>query len=116
MADQSLPGYPQPFGSRNVNIASHQGPNPYLTGGENYYAGASAGWGSFDAVEGGASYNNSAAGTYLVRPLYPIGQAQLSASGSNNVKLGWFVAANGAQVANNTDLSAEYVRLRSFGG
>ncbi len=116
MSFQFLPNYPQAFGSRQAAVATYQGPNPYLTGGENVTTQGVFGGGSFDKVEGGTSFNSSAAGTYIVRPVYPVGQATIGASGSNNVKMQWVVAANGAEVANNTNLAAEYCRVMFVGG
>ena len=116
MSFQFLPNYPQAFGSRQAAIATYQGPNPYLTGGENVTTQPIFGGGSFDKVDASQSFNSSASGTYTVRVQYPVGQAVLGASGSNNVKLQWIVSANGAEVANNTNLAGEFARVQFIGG
>ena len=52
MADTSLPGYPQPMGSRMIAILNHAGPkaNAYTVGGEVFDATHLFGGGVLDAV------------------------------------------------------------------
>jgi hypothetical protein len=123
VADVPLPNYPQPFGSRNIWIGTHQGPANYQTGGETLNASA-LGWGTFDKVNGGATFNASNNGYYTVTVLFPSSQAPgLSGnsikgnppSGSNNVTLKWSVTG-GSEVANNSNLAAEFYRAEYFGG
>lgn len=123
MPDFSLPGYDQSFGSRKVLITTHNGPTAYVAGGETLNA-STFGWGSFDKVSGSQSFNANNTGNYSAVPMYPVGQAPATANnavvgqvptGSNSVKLKW-LAANGTEAANNTNLSAEFVRLEMFGG
>ncbi len=122
--DIPLPGYPQPFGTRFIDIVTHQGPTSYTTGGEN--VGVPAGWGSIDRAGAGQSFNNTATGQYSVQVLYPIGQAPLLSgnsiqlggvpTGSSSIKLKWSTASNGTEVASNTNLSGEFVRVDYYGG
>lgn len=125
MSDTPLPGYPQPFGSRWISITTHQGPVSYVAGGETVSASPIGGWGSFDDVRAGLSFNANNSGNYTVRTLIPTGQApRVSANnvqgvpptGSNNVTLMWIVTATGNEAANNTNLSSEFVRIEYFGG
>jgi hypothetical protein len=110
----SLPGYPQPFGSRLVNVVQYQGPTAYVQGGESLNA-TQFGWGSFDRVSGSDSVNANNSGNYSAKPRYPVSQASNSATGSQTVNI-VMTAANGTEAANNTNLSGEYVRLELFGG
>lgn len=126
MPDFSLPGYPTPFGNRYVNITTHNGPLLYAAGGEALNASA-FGWGSFDRVAGSVSFNANNTGNYSVQVRYPVGQAPATANnnisgkgnpiptGSNSVVLVW-LAANGTEAANNTNLTSEFVRLEMHGG
>jgi hypothetical protein len=123
--DVPLPGYPQPFGSRNICIALHQGPTSYVTGGENVNANV-FGFGSFDKVEGGTSFNNSTQGQYILRPQMPIAQAPQLTSGNSiqgqipagpaYVQLQWLTASNGTEVASNTNLTQQFARITYIGG
>ena len=119
MADRPLPGYPQPFGSRYINICTHQGNNNYQQGNTSDQVTARAvGLSVFDKVEAGASVPNNvnnASGTYTVRPQYPFGQLSLTAQGANNVNYQWLYAANGNEVANGTNLAGEFVRVLYYG-
>ena len=112
--DFPLPNYPQPFGTRMINVTNHNGPLLYTTGGETVNA-STFGWGSFDEVSGSASVNASNSGNFYVRPLYPVGQAANNVSGSNTVKLQWFTSA-GVEASANNNLSLEYVRMEYVGG
>lgn len=126
MSDYSLPGYPLPFGSRKMNVTLHQGPLLYAAGGETVNA-STYGWGSFDRVAGSVSFNANNSGNYTVQVLYPVGQSPAVANnnitggasgiptGSNTVKLKW-IAANGSEAANNTNLSSEFARIEYIGG
>ena len=117
MSDTLLPCYEAPGpGSRKTAVIQHAGPKPYLTGGETFDA-QHLGWGVFDALmAAGRSFNSSGTGTYEVKVHYPVGQAASGATGSGNATLKWYTAANSTEVGNNTDLSAEYVRLYALGG
>ena len=119
MADRPLPGYPQPFGSRYVNICTHQGPANYQQGNASDQVTARAvGLSVFDHVSAGPSIidnANNAAGTYTVRAQLPFGQSSLTSQGSNSVNFQWMYAANGNEVANNANLAAEFARVLYFG-
>lgn len=117
MADRPLPGYPQPFGSRMINICTHQGPANYQQGNNSDTVVAHAvGFSVFDKVEAGASVDaNNYPAVYTVRPQYPAGQAILTSQGSNQINYQWLYTANGNEVANNTNLAGEYVRVSYFG-
>jgi hypothetical protein len=122
--DTPLPGYPQPFGSRYLNITTHQGPLSYQAGGETVNA-STFGFGSFDTVRAGMSFNANNTGNYTVRVLIPKAQSPVVSNnnqqvpiptGSNNVNLQWIVTATGNEAANNTNLTSEFVRCEYFGG
>ena len=116
MSDTLLPCYEAPGpGSRKTAVIQHAGPNPYLTGGETYDA-AHLGWGVFDVVIAGHSFNASGTGTYVARVIYPVAQASTSAAGSATVKIQWITSANSTEASNNTNLASEYVRLFVLGG
>lgn len=122
MSDIALPSYPQPFGSRKINATTHNGPAAYVAGGETVTANT-FGWGSFDLVRAGMSFNKNNTGNYSVQVLYPIGQAannnNMTATnvptGSNSVKFKWLDSA-GNEAANNTNLSNEFLRAEYIGG
>ena len=124
MADQALPGYPLPIGgSSNFLVTVHQGPVAYVQGGETITA-STFGWGRFDEVRGSISFNKNNTGNYTGQVYYPIGQSPIvsnnnmvgvAPTGSNNVTLKW-IAANGTEAANNTNLSSEFVRMEYIGG
>lgn len=122
-----LPNFPQPISSRKINIITMQGNNNYQAGGDLLSASA-FGWGSFDEVRGSVTFNANNTGNYTVQVLYPVSQAPSVANnnivgvlgsaaptGSNSVRLRW-VAANGTEAANNTNLSSEFARLTMIGG
>lgn len=117
MANQPLPGYPQPFGSRIINIFQHAGPANYQQGNNSDLITArGVQMSSFDRVEASASIDaNTQASVYTVRVQYPVSQASNNATGSNQVNLQWLYAANGNEVANATNLSLEYTRIQAHG-
>ena len=126
MPDASLPGYPTPSGVRYMLIATHQGPANYQAGGETVTA-STFGWGSFDGADAvSSSWNANNSGNFIVQCLTPVAQAPAVANnnwtafpnmptGANNLKIKW-TQANGNEVANNTNLSSEFVRIQYFGG
>lgn len=124
MADQALPGYPTPIGgSTNMIVTTHNGPVAYVQGGETITA-STFGWGRFDRVATSQSFNKNNSGNYAGQILYPTAQTPATSNnaivgqiptGSNNVTLKW-IAANGTEAANNTNLSSEFVRMEYFGG
>lgn len=124
MADQALPGYPLPIGgSSNIIVATHQGPTLYVQGGEVITA-STFGWGCFHRAGGSISFNKNNSGNYTGQVSYPVGQSPIVANnnivgvvptGSNNITLKW-IAANGTEAANNTNLSGEFVRMEYIGG
>jgi len=124
MADQALPGYPTPIGgSSNLIVAVHNGPVSYVAGGETITA-STFGWGRFDQVRSSVSFNKNNSGNYTGQVYYPVGQSPATSNnniagavptGSNNVTLKW-IAANGTEAANNTNLSSEFVRMEYIGG
>lgn len=119
MPDFPLPGYPQPFGSRMINVTQHAGPANYQQGNASDVVTAHAlGWSVIDKVDGGATAidnANNAVGTYTLAAQYPFSQASLKATGANTVNFQWKYAANGNEVANGTNLSGEYARIVYFG-
>lgn len=100
-----LPDYPQPFGSRNCEVAEYTGPANYQQTGD-VLAAAQLGWGCIDVCHGGVSYST----TYLVRAQY----GNNAVLAGNNVTLFWYFA-NGTQASNNANLSAEKARIQFFG-
>lgn len=122
--DIPLPDYPQPFGTRKINVTDHQGPLLYATGGEVVTANT-FGFGTFDDVRAGFSFNQNNTGNYTVRALTPIAQAPRVSNnnvvgniptGANNVTLQWIVTSTGNEAAANTNLTGEFVRVQYIGG
>jgi hypothetical protein len=110
-----LLNYPQPFGSRNVTVGQYSGLAAYVQGGDSFNC-SQFGWGSFDHVSGSQTFNANNTGNYTVQVRYPTSQAgQNTNGGSTTVQLVW-VAANGTEAANNTNLSAEFTRIEAWGG
>lgn len=125
MPDGNLPGYEQPFGTRKINVSTHQGPVAYAQGGETINA-STFGWGSIDFAAASVSFNANNSGNYVPQVLFPVGQSPVTANnnwsgfpnmptGSNSIKIKW-VAANGTEANNNTNLSSEFTRLAMWGG
>lgn len=127
MPDAALPGYEQPIGGgRKTLIATHQGPVAYATGGETVTA-STFGWGSFDGADPvSSSFNANNSGNFICQCLVPIAQAPAVANnnwtafpnqptGANNLKIKW-TQSNGNEVAANTNLSSEFVRIQYYGG
>ena len=122
-----LPDYPQPFGTRKICVGTFQGSVAYLQGGGNDVLTASQlGWGSIDEVRGSVSFNANNAGNYSASALYPVGQSPRVANNNvqgnppqltacAQVQFKW-IAANGTEAANNTNLSSEFARVSIIGG
>ena len=103
------------FGSSNYQQGGEvQTPQPYG------FAGLEAI--NFDGTAFAASNN------YFARVAYPansfnntefqattFGQSASSANNTNAPVIKWFIASNSAEVANNTNLSAEVVRITAYG-
>lgn len=122
MSRQSIPcdQYPGPtWPVKEQWVGDHFGPGAsantgnYATGGYNLSSSALGFPGGFEWVQ--MSYAQS--GNYFARALYPAnsGNTESRAVTFANVNIQWFYANNSAQVANNTDLSAECVRLLAIG-
>lgn len=107
-----LPGYPQQWGTKNVELGEMVGPSSYATGGVTINA-SSFGWGGFDRF---AATGRSYSGTYSaqVQPL-PITAGAKSNQSIKSYKVVWIVIATGAEVANAVDLSAEIMRFEAVG-
>ena len=91
----------------------HYGPSSYTTNGEVWptqspFGGPnSAGLSGVQWVNGGTSES----GTYRIVPIFGG-----SASNKGTIKLKWITISNNTEVANGTNLSAEYIRLLVIGG
>lgn len=111
MAENILPGYSTKWGNKNVFSSDHLGPASYQAGGESFTA-QHLGWGGVEHVFiDGPSWNANNNGTYFTKVQFPTA----SAGARSSVQILWYVAANNAEVGNNTDLSAEKVRLLAIG-
>ncbi len=118
MANQPLPGYPQPFGSRLINVFQHSGPANYQQGNNSDVITAkSLGMSSLDSVQTSPSVDSNAnnVALYTMRVQWPVAQASANATGANQVNLQWVFAANGNEVANNANLVGEYTRIMVHG-
>lgn len=123
-----VPNYPSVYGPSKVNLVDHVGPANYVTGGESILPS----WFGFPAyieTVGSEFSGNSFSTNYYVRIVPPANSFNANelyastwganASNANNVnslQLLWYYSANNNQVAANTNLSAEGVRLRAYGG
>ncbi len=113
-ANTILPGYPQPWGTKEVDVFDHAGIVNYQQATRDVIHNTDLGLGGFDEVEVGSGYSQS--GTYLVVVLYPTLAAGKTSNGAiQSVTLKWFTLTSGlptAEVTNGTDLSGESVRVK----
>lgn len=125
-----LPGYPTAaWGSTKVWRGDHFGPTAYNnTTGEILTAAPFFGPGGIESVSpefGGYTFSNN----YYVKAFLPnntapvnteqyasaFGVSNANANANNMPQLVWYIASNNAQVAANTNLAAEVVRLSVTG-
>ena len=127
-----LPGYPTAaWGQTKVWRGDHVGPANYATGGEIPVPGAFGFPGGIEEIGagfGGYSYSNNyyvkmfppvaAGNTFNVNESFaPVWPANASnANNTNQIQIVWYYAANNVQVAANTTLAAEGVRITAYGG
>lgn len=95
-------------------IGDHFGPQNYQAGGYNLTSFALGLPGGLEWVNFTAGSNS---GNYLISGVYPGGAGQNEFRGVTYpyITMQWFYAANGSEVANNTNLSAEVIRLFALG-
>jgi hypothetical protein len=96
-------------------MGDYFGNNNYQQGGDKTYA---SDWGLSGIEHFGVQSGRSASGTYSVVVYPPANSSNANesvASTYNNVTLKWLYAANGVEVANNTNLSAESLRVFVIG-
>jgi len=116
-----LPGYPVPVSNKIENRGDFFGTSNYQAGGE-LIVPATYGMTAIESVQ----FTNFAfSGNYYAQVIYPNNpnstelQATAFQSASNNnnlnVQVKWLIAANNAQVANNTNLAAEGIRVHIVG-
>lgn len=89
------------------------GNNNYQTTGDLYTA-SQFGMSGFTQIDPQARSNSA---NYSVAPIYPANasnSAEAYAPASNNANLHWY-SANGTEVANNTNLAAEVMRVQIWG-
>lgn len=120
MAENVFPGYVTTVGNKYLIMDDHAGPASYTTGGETFTA-SQVGLGGIefiegmnDIIQGTQQYTGvSFSGTFFVN----ISVATTAAPGVpvSKVTIKWFVVATGAEVANTTNLSGQFVRLRILG-
>ena len=122
------PGAPTDIGNRKFWRGDHVGPALYATGGEIPVPSAFGFPGYIEeigAAFGGASYST----TYYVKMVPPANSFNASeqsaptwganasnANNTNQIQVQWFYTANNVQVAANTNLAAEGVRITAWGG
>lgn len=117
-----LDGYPSP-GALDIKLhwcGDHFGPGANTTG-ANYVTGGytlTAAQFGMQAIEFAEFNGLDASGNYIPYTVMPTANAstptEFRAPAANNVTVQWF-NANGTQVANNTNLSAEVARLLVIG-
>ena len=115
---QSIPyaGYPA-SGARAVKIewsGDHVGANNYQAGGYNLTA-ISLGMSRIETASFSSRSNSS---NYFALAFYSANSSannETSAVPQNSVTVKWYTAANSVEVANNTNLSAEIVKLTAVG-
>lgn len=118
-----VPGYPTAaWGQTKVSKVDHWGQANYSTGGE-IISPAVFGMGGLESI--GAEFGAYATSqNYFVRAVPPANSQSTAENqaptwnGNNNtsqIALKWFVAANSNEVAANTNLSGEVVRIVAFG-
>lgn len=96
---------PSPLGEVFVSCRDITGPALYTTGGVQVSATAFA----LLTLKFLDTSMLTASGTYFVRAKLPRG------GGFPTATLVWYTASSGAEVANNTVLSAEFARILAFG-
>jgi hypothetical protein len=116
MANTTLPGLQaEPVSGRvKWSFIDHTGPASYVNPGGDPFPTQSAYGGPNNAGLSGVYFvvpTWSQDGTYYVQAKYA-GLGSISSA----MKLHWYVAATGAEVANATNLSGETVRLMILGG
>jgi hypothetical protein len=123
MGRQSIPYDPYPgtvFPTKLQWLGDHFGPgaagntgNNYNQNGYNLNASA-LGMSGFERVDLGYSESQN----YYARAYYPnntSNASEIRASTPSSVTVVWYYAANSVQVANNTDLSGECVKMMALG-
>lgn len=111
-AQQKAPvqGFPQNWGTKQVEVGELAGPATYVTGGQTVNA-SDFGWGGFDAfLMPMLSYS----GTYyfLVQPLTVDASPSAQKPQLTSVKVIWMVVATGVEAANGlTTLDDEVARF-----
>jgi hypothetical protein len=118
-----LPGYPQPFGSKIVEIFDHYGPTSYVQYGSavgDIINASDLSVGGFDFIghAGWNSYSNS--GNYIVQVMMAKANDIPAGGPASRVTIQWFTVSGGAfgtkstEATAATNLSAEYVRLEAI--
>lgn len=111
-----LPGYQQPWGSKKVAIVEINGPAEYELGYDEGHVLDAKQFG-FNGIEAVIPVSEAYSGTYYVRPR----ATTVDAAPSANLGVGryyylrWYVKATNAEVADETDLSAEKIRVALVG-
>jgi hypothetical protein len=117
--------YPTAVGHRQRWVGDHVGPANYQQPGETVTPNM-FGFPGFVESLGSSFGGYTQSNTYFVRARWPANNASSttelaapvfsSPTANNCLVLQWLIAANSAQVANNTNLAAEIVRLEAWGG
>jgi hypothetical protein len=115
MAQAIIPydGLPQPHGARMYSAGDIVAPSNYQQGGYNLTYQA---FGMPSRIEAVNYSPRTQSGNYYALPFYPAvsGNAETRAVGFGYVTTKWY-AANGTEVANNTNLSAEIGQFQVWG-
>ena|SRR5271165_80849 len=117
----ALPGYMSPVGySRKIAWAGDMfGSNNYQAGGYNENANSGFGMSAFEkfGIDFGGINIGGTFGTYIAKskPGNISSNTEAQAPTFQYVTVQWFYAANNVEVANNTDLSAQGVRVDARG-
>lgn len=106
-------GYPQPVSEKRIWIGDVFGPQNYQVGGYPFQS-KSVGMVGVEWADFAAGSNS---GNYFVSAVYPGGSGNMEyrAVTAGNLTVQWYYAANGTEVGNGTDLSAEQTRAFVWG-
>lgn len=112
-----LPQYPMPMGVRKALVVELGGPSEYELGYDEGHVIDAQQFG-MGFIDGVMPLSESYSGTYLIRPRATTVDAAPSANlgAGRYYYLRWYTISTGAEVADETDLSGEKVRVLIIGG
>jgi hypothetical protein len=112
-----LPGYTSARPKAGLEwCGDYQGNANYQQGGDKLFA-TDLGMAGIETINFGFG-GNSVSQTYIAKAFQPANSANANegyAAAYNNISIKWFYAANSVEVANNSNLSGEFIRFHVDG-